>query len=148
VIPVFLLHRCCLLLCMLSDYVYCFTCWRNTCAFHSVIPFQNWCMVPRYLNQITLWHHNPNVRHRIHNSPPPVPNPSQVNPLHIHPPNQSLRSILIPRSHLRHGFSSGLFPSGFPIKTLYTFLPSPMRASCPAYLNLLDLFCLMIFAGE
>jgi hypothetical protein len=29
--------------------------------------------------------------------------------------------------------SSGLFPSGFPTKNLYTFLFSPMRATCPQH---------------
>jgi hypothetical protein len=37
----------------------------------------------------------------------------------------SLRFILIPSSHLRLGLPSGLFPSGFPTKTVYTFLSYP-----------------------
>jgi hypothetical protein len=34
--------------------------------------------------------------------------------------------------HLRLGLPSGLFPSGFPTNNLYTFLFSPIRATCPA----------------
>jgi hypothetical protein len=56
----------------------------------------------------------------------PCPEPVESNP---HPPKPiSLRSILIPPCHLRFGLASGLFPSGFPTKILYTFLSSPMRA--------------------
>jgi hypothetical protein len=40
----------------------------------------------------------------------------------LHPQPVFLRSILITSSHLRLGLPSGLFPSGFPTNTLYTFL--------------------------
>jgi len=69
-----------------------------------------------------LW--NPNVHYRVYNSPPPVPILSQRNPVRV--PNPSLRSILVLSFHLRLGLRSGLFPSGFPTKTLYT----PLHYSC------------------
>ena len=82
-----------------------------------------------------LW--NPKVHYRVCESPPPVPILSQLNPVHAPPPT-SWWPILILSSHLRLGLQSGLFPSGFPTKTLYTPFHSPMRATCPAYLILLD----------
>jgi serine/threonine protein kinase len=36
---------------------------------------------------LTPWHRNPQVHHRFHNSPPPAPVLSQLNPLHT--PSQS-----------------------------------------------------------
>ena len=48
---------------------------------------------------------------------------SPIQSLYPHP--TSSKSILIFSTHLRLGFPSGLFPSGFPTKTLYTPLSSP-----------------------
>ena len=52
---------------------------------------------------------------------------------------------IIPHLHL--GLPSGLFPSGFPTKTLYTLLLSPIHAICPVHLILLHLITWTI-SGE
>jgi hypothetical protein len=60
---------------------------------------------------------NPKVHYRIQNCSPPVSILSQPNPAHT-PTSHFLNIYLILSSHLRSGLSSGLFPSGFPTKTL------------------------------
>ena len=55
---------------------------------------------------------------------------SWVNPIQsTYPHPTSWRSILILSTHLLLGLPSGLLPSGFPTKTLYTPLSSPIRAN-------------------
>jgi hypothetical protein len=75
------------------------------------------------------------------------PNLSHLNPLH-NPQPISPRSVLIPSSHLRLGFQSGLIPLGFPTKILDNFLCSHLRGTCPNHLISLDLICLMILGDE
>ena len=82
-----------------------------------------------------LW--NSKFHYRIHKCLPSVPILSQLDLIHTPHPT-SWRFILILPSHLRLGLPSGLFPSGFPAKTLYTPLPSPIHATCLALLILLD----------
>jgi hypothetical protein len=57
----------------------------------------------------------------------------------------SLRFTLILFSHLQTRLSSGLFLSGFPIKILYAYIISPIRATLPTQFILLDLISLIIF---
>ena len=64
------------------------------------------------------------------------------------PQHTSCRSILILFTHLRLGLPSGLLPSGFPTKTLYTPLSSPIHAICSTHLILLDVITRTILCEQ
>ena len=93
----------------------------------------------------TLW--NPKVHYRTHKRPPPVRILSQLHPVPT-TPSHFLKIILILSSHLRLGLPNGLFPTGFPTKTLCTPLPSSKRATCPAHLIRLDFITRTILDEE
>jgi len=92
-----------------------------------------------------LW--NQKVHYYIHKCLPPVPILSQLDPVHnLH--STSWRSILILYSHLCLGLPSGLFPSCFPTKTLYTsLLFSPRKLYMPSP-SLLDFITRTIFGEQ
>jgi len=86
---------------------------------HSIEQGPSWENNQLSANQeIPCIYWNPKFHYRIHKCPPPVPL-IQIDPVHA-PTFYFLRSILILSSHLRLGLPSGLFPSGFTTKTLYT----------------------------
>ena len=102
----------------------------------------NWLSASQEIPCI-VW--NLKVHYCIHKCPPPVPTLSHINLVHT---STSWRSILILSFHLCLGLPRGLFPSGFPTKTLYMPLLSPICATCRVNLILLDLITRTILGKQ
>jgi hypothetical protein len=62
-------------------------------------------------------------------------------------PSSSHNPLQLPEDP-RLGLSNSLFPSGFPTNTLCTRLSSPIRATCPAHLIILDFTTSTILGKE
>jgi hypothetical protein len=94
-----------------------------------------------YRQILTSWCQNLKVHRCIHNSLPPAL-------IHSTPPSQSSQDTFWSHPPIYASVFWVVSFLGFPTKTLHTFLSSPMCATCPTHLILLDLICLVIFGDE
>ena len=104
----------------------------------------NWFAASQEIPRISR---NPKVHYRTYKRLPHVPILGQPNPVHI--PTSNLLEIHPNIIHPSTPRSPQWFlPSGFLSKTLYTTLSSPIRATCPTHLILLDFITRTILGEE
>ena len=104
----------------------------------------NWFAASQEIPRISR---NPKVHYRTHKRPPPIPILGQPNPVHI-PTSHLLEihpNIIHPSTPRSPQWS---LPSGFPTKTLYIPLSSPLHTTCPAHLILLYFITRTILGEE
>ena len=104
----------------------------------------NWFAASQEIPRISR---NPKVHYRTHKRPPPISNLGQPNPVHI-PTSHLLEihpNIIHPSTPRSPQWSLSLrFPHQDPIHTL----SSPIRATCPTHLILLDFITRTILGEE
>jgi len=103
----------------------------------------NWFLASQE-NPCILW--NPKVHYPIHKCLPPVP--IQASSIQYIPPTSHSLKIHLNIIISIPGSPKWFFPSGFPTKTLHTSFPSPLRATCPTGIILLDFITWTILGEE
>ena len=98
----------------------------------------NWFAVSQEIPRISQ---NPKVHYRTHKRPPPISIMGPPNPVHI--PTSYLLEI-----HPNIIHPSTPMPPQWSLSLLYTLLSSPIRATCPAHLILLDFITRTILGEE
>ena len=115
---------------------------------HSMVQSPSWEANSIAANQeIPRISRNPNVHYRTHKRPPPFPILGQPNPVHI--PTSHLLEIHPNIIHSSTPRSPQWSPSlRFPHQDPIHPLSSPIRATCPAHLILLDFITRTILGEE
>ena len=103
----------------------------------------NWFAARQEIPRISR---NPKVHYHTHKRPPPVPIPGQPNPVHITTSHllEIRPNIIHPSTPRSPQWSLSL---RFPHQDIYTPLSSPIRATCPTHLILLN-FITRTILGE